>query len=78
MKSKESTQAPIQQVPTQQVPVKKPNAFLIVLKAIGKGIWFVIKWIFKILGIIFCVKLIKKQFNDKKEQFDKRKPPKIY
>ena len=66
------------QTPIQQVPVKKPNAFLTGLKAVGKGIWFVIKWTFKILGIIFCVKLIKKQFSDKKAQFDKRKPPKIY
>ena len=64
--------------PVQQNTVKKPNVFLTVLKAIGKGIWFVIKWTFKILGIIFCVKLIKKQFSDKKEQMDKRKPPKIY
>ena len=61
-----------------KAPVKKQNVILTVLKAIGKGIWFVIKWTFKILGIIFCVKLIKKQFNDKKSQYDNRKPPKIY
>ena len=73
MENNASTQAPI-----QQEPVKKTNAFLAVLKAIGKGVWFVIKWTFKILGIIFCVKLLKKQFSDKKSQFDKRKPPKIY
>ena len=78
MENNASTKAPIQQVQTQQKPVKKPNVFLTVLKAIGKGIWFVIKWIFKILGIIFCVKLLKKQFNDKKAQYDKRRPPKNY